>query len=192
MSNNNPTGINGHGVKNYPDDETLKASLFQYAKEKLTTAQRLARLEAEHNLVIKAPTLYKLSQKFNVPSVRRLPPADIATQAVLENVANDPSQGRGVGTIGTLLSNQGMPLPRIEVFNGFRDFIRNAWVSMGSRTNGPHMFFTSLLSQTIDSLLQLGTSTLIVLKTFSFLTKICCTGTFWFFSIARSSHNVSR
>lgn len=46
-----------------PDDETLKASLFQYVKEKLTTAQRLARLEAEHNLVIKYvfPHLHSLS-----------------------------------------------------------------------------------------------------------------------------------
>lgn len=32
-------------------------------------------------------------------------------------VANDPLQGRGAGTIGTLLSDQGMPLPR--------DFIRD-------------------------------------------------------------------
>jgi len=36
-----------------PDDETLKAALHQYAKEKLSTNQRLARLEAEHNLTIK-------------------------------------------------------------------------------------------------------------------------------------------
>ena len=56
--------------------------------------------------------LYKLNNKFGVPSVRKLPPADVATQAVLEKVANDLSQGRGVGTIGTLLSNNGIPLPR--------------------------------------------------------------------------------
>ena len=37
-----------------PDDETLKAALHQYAKEKLTTAQRLARLEVEHNFIIKS------------------------------------------------------------------------------------------------------------------------------------------
>ncbi|KAF8886422.1 hypothetical protein CPB84DRAFT_1816716 [Gymnopilus junonius] len=117
MSNNNPTGINGHGAKNYPDDEILMASLFQYAKERLGTAQRLARLEAEHNLVIKDQTLYKLNRKFKVPSVRRPPPDDIATQAVLEKVANDPSQRRGVGTISTLLSNEGVAIPR--------DFIRN-------------------------------------------------------------------
>ncbi|KAF8901851.1 hypothetical protein CPB84DRAFT_1815067 [Gymnopilus junonius] len=109
MSNNNPTGINGHGAKNYPDDEILMASLFQYAKERLGTAQRLARLEAEHNLVIKDQTLYKLNRKFKVPSVRRPPPDDIATQAVLE-------KARGWDNQHTL-SNEGVAIPR--------DFIRN-------------------------------------------------------------------
>lgn len=119
-------------------------------------------------------------------------------------VANDPLQGRGAGTIGTLLSDQGMPLPRDFIrdvlsnyapeglhqrFPGANTLRRsnlsalgpnhqhhadghdklNAWqgldmggVLTGSRTNGPRMFFSSLLSQTIDSLLQLGTTTLIV------------------------------
>jgi hypothetical protein len=120
-----------------PDDETLKAALHQYSKEKLSTDQRLARLEAEHNLSIKfvihchhcyqllkivihllirSATLYKLNKKFGVPSVRKPPPADIAMQAVLEKVASDPSQKRGVGTIGTLLSNEGMPLPRFVYY----------------------------------------------------------------------------
>lgn len=153
-TNNNPTGKNGYGPKNCsstthaffhesesfsrwwlsfkdPDDETLKTALHQYAKEKLTTAQRLARLEVEHNFIIKSVNfhrslrvisidvlnrsalLYKLNNKFGVPSVRKLPPIDIATQAVLEKVADDPSQGRGVGTIGVLLSNDGIPLPRL-------------------------------------------------------------------------------
>ena len=95
--------------------------------------QRLARLEVEHNFIIKSVTsisfrvisipdlnvinrsalLYKLNNKFGVPSVRKLLPIDIATQAVLEKVADDPSQGHGVGTIGVLLSNDGIPLPRL-------------------------------------------------------------------------------
>lgn len=33
------------------------------------------------------------------------------TQAVLEKVTDDPSQGCGIGTIGVLLSNDGTPLP---------------------------------------------------------------------------------
>jgi hypothetical protein len=43
--------------------------------------------------------LYKLNKRFEVPSVRNPPPTDVATQAVLEKVTSDPSQGRGVGTI---------------------------------------------------------------------------------------------
>ena len=79
MSNNNPTGVNGHGAKNClsfnffhlrtswlltfkdPDDETLKAALFQYAKEQLGTDQHLARLEAKHNLSIKYVVIYTSS-----------------------------------------------------------------------------------------------------------------------------------
>jgi hypothetical protein len=44
-----------------PDDETLKAALFQYAKERLGTDQRLARLEAENNLSIKYVVIYTSS-----------------------------------------------------------------------------------------------------------------------------------
>lgn len=63
----------------------------------------------------RASLLYKLNNKFSVPSPRKPPPEDIATQAVLEKVADDPLQGRGVGTIGVLLSNEGMPLPRYVI-----------------------------------------------------------------------------
>jgi hypothetical protein len=47
-----------------PDDETLKAALHQYAKERLSTEQRLARLEAEHIFVIK----FIHSRYFHLPS----------------------------------------------------------------------------------------------------------------------------
>ena len=92
--------------------------------------QRLARLKAEHGLDIKyviltilvisyssAPCnhrrslLANLNKKFDVPSVQKPPPPEIATQAVLEKVAEDPAQVNGVGTISTLLSNEGVLLP---------------------------------------------------------------------------------
>lgn len=53
-----------------------------------------------------------LNNKFNVPSSKKPPSVDIATQAVLEKVANDPASRNGVGTIMTLLGNEGMSLPR--------------------------------------------------------------------------------
>lgn len=55
--------------------------------------------------------MYKLNRKFNVPSIQRPLSDDIATQAVLEKVSNDVSQRRGVGTIETLLSNEGLLIP---------------------------------------------------------------------------------
>jgi hypothetical protein len=48
-----------------PDDETLKAALFQYAKERLGTDQRLARLEAEHNVSIKSVVVYMFKSYLN-------------------------------------------------------------------------------------------------------------------------------
>lgn len=54
----------------------------------------------------------ELNNKFNVPSPRKLPREDIATQAVLEKVANDAAQRHSVGTIMTLLDNEGVSLPR--------------------------------------------------------------------------------
>ena len=56
--------------------------------------------------------LAELNLKFGVPTVRKPPPADIATQMVLEMIAEDTAQMRGVGTISTLLSNDGVLLPR--------------------------------------------------------------------------------
>jgi hypothetical protein len=60
----------------------------------------------------RASRLYELNTKFNVPSVRKPPPIEVATQAVLEEVAADTSQLNGVGTIGVNLSNKGISLPR--------------------------------------------------------------------------------
>lgn len=117
MPLNNPSGKNGSGEKLYPPDEELKASLLQYAKEQLPIKARLERLRVEHGLSIQKTKLKELNNKFNVPSVRKPVAADVATQAILAKVTEDPQQRNGVGTIGTLLSNEGMPIPR--------DFIRH-------------------------------------------------------------------
>ncbi|KAJ3986983.1 hypothetical protein F5890DRAFT_1571998 [Lentinula detonsa] len=113
---NNPSGNNQWGSKNYPPDDILSAELHQYAKERLTSDQRLQRLEQKFSLKIRKTKLTNLNNKFGVPSPRRPPTSDVATQAVLEKVANDTAQRNGVGTILTLLGNEGMSLPR--------DFVR--------------------------------------------------------------------
>ncbi|KAG6907095.1 hypothetical protein DXG01_010544 [Tephrocybe rancida] len=100
-----------------PPDDVLKESLHQYAREKLTVQERINRLHVEHGLDIKKSKLMQLNNTYNVPSVQKLPPGDVAVQAVLDQVAKDPAQRNGVGAIGTFLSTDGMPLPR--------DFIRD-------------------------------------------------------------------
>jgi hypothetical protein len=113
-----------------PSDEELSEALRQYAKEKLTVNEKLDRLRVEFKLVIKwvltfvllstmevnllhrKTKLMELNCKFNVSTPKKPPPADVATQAILEKVAADPAQRNGVGAIGTLLSNEGMSLPR--------------------------------------------------------------------------------
>ena len=69
MPHNNPSGINGYGAKHCtlflilvarakfffvldPSDDTLRRSLFQYAKEKLTVKEHLMRLSVEHQLLL--------------------------------------------------------------------------------------------------------------------------------------------
>ncbi|KAG6824498.1 hypothetical protein H0H92_006697 [Tricholoma furcatifolium] len=58
-----------------------------------------------------------LNNQFQIPSVRKPLPDDVATAAILEKVAQDSHQTNGVGAIGTLLSNEGLPIAR--------DFIRH-------------------------------------------------------------------
>lgn len=76
-----------------------------------------------------------LNNYFGVPSVRKPPSDEIATQAILDVVAKDPAQRNGVGAIRTFLSNNGMLIARCvwyfsiinrnsEVLNA-RDFIRH-------------------------------------------------------------------
>ncbi|KAH7889503.1 hypothetical protein F5I97DRAFT_1844707 [Phlebopus sp. FC_14] len=100
-SGNNPTGVNGYG----------------YSKERLTVAERLTRLHVEFGLSIGKTRLHALNKQFGVPSTCKLPPEDIATQAILEKVADDVNQVNGVNAITSRLSTEGIPLPR--------DFVRS-------------------------------------------------------------------
>ena len=61
---------------------------------------------------VRESRLYELNKQIAVPSVWKPPPPDVATQAILEQIAEDPSQRHGVGTINTLLGNEGIQIPR--------------------------------------------------------------------------------
>ncbi|KAI6032627.1 hypothetical protein F5J12DRAFT_795520 [Pisolithus orientalis] len=116
----NQTGVNGYGVKQYPPEDVLREALHQYAKERLTVQERLARLNSELQLTVKKSRLHELNKQFDVPSPRKPPPTDIATKAVLEKVANDVNQANGVRTITSLLSSEGMPLPRCDPYVSYK------------------------------------------------------------------------
>ena len=107
---------------------------MQYSKERLTVAERLTRLHVEFRLIIglvamtcsallysplihaRKSQLHELNMQFNIPSPCKPPPEDIATQAVLEKVAEDINQENGVNAITSCLSIEGMPLPRFVFF----------------------------------------------------------------------------
>ncbi|KAF8156745.1 hypothetical protein B0H34DRAFT_770234 [Crassisporium funariophilum] len=116
MPLNNASGRNRYGDKAYPPDAELREALHQYAKEKLTVHERLDWVRVEHNLIIRKSKLMELNKQFSVLSVRKPPPEPVAVQAILAKVADNPAQRNGVGTIGTFLSNNGIPIAR--------DFIR--------------------------------------------------------------------
>jgi len=71
--------------------------------------------------------LAKLNKKFEIPSARKPPPTEFATQAVLEKIVEDPAQANGVGTISTLLSNKGILLPRYRYFIALTQFRDCQW-----------------------------------------------------------------
>ncbi|KAF8132928.1 hypothetical protein EV363DRAFT_1397838 [Boletus edulis] len=105
--NNNPTGKNCWGEKNYPDPQTLQEALHAFSREGLTIQERLDRLKTELGLSIKKTKLCELNKKYGVPSTRKPPAADVATQAVLDKVAQDVNQTNGVGTICATLQKDG-------------------------------------------------------------------------------------
>ncbi|KXN81078.1 hypothetical protein AN958_06132 [Leucoagaricus sp. SymC.cos] len=105
MSNNNPTGINGYGPKNYPPKEELSKELHQFAHERLEVEECLERLQNKFQLHIKKSRLHELNKNFNVLSVRKPPSADISVQEVLYEMEKDVAQTKGVGALGTFMAN---------------------------------------------------------------------------------------
>lgn len=59
--------------------------------------------------------LAKLNTKFNVPSVRKPPPRDVAQQAIMAKVAEDVNQTNGTGSLKSMLANEGIQLSRCVV-----------------------------------------------------------------------------
>ena len=115
-----------------PPDNLLRGSLEQYARERLSRAQKLARLGIEHDLYIgydahcfiinpranlfrRKSKLNELERKFRVMSVRKPPPLQVATQAVITEVLKNPAQTNGPSYIKDTLKDKGLAIPRYVV-----------------------------------------------------------------------------
>ncbi|THU81695.1 hypothetical protein K435DRAFT_693004 [Dendrothele bispora CBS 962.96] len=111
----NTSGANGHDNGVVPSDKELKEALWQYARENLTRAQRLARLESEFQFKISESTLKRLQTKFRVPSSRKPPPRHVAVGMILDEMAHDPEGRRSANTVKSMLAQEDVQIPRCNI-----------------------------------------------------------------------------
>ncbi|KAJ6502919.1 hypothetical protein C8R47DRAFT_969770 [Mycena vitilis] len=95
-----------------PPDDVLRASLLRYASLKLTIAQKLDNLAAEHNYHIKSTKLKALNAELSIPVVRKPPPLSLITTLVCDKLDDDVNQANGPDTIKTFLALDGYQVPR--------------------------------------------------------------------------------
>ncbi|KAI0332579.1 hypothetical protein GY45DRAFT_1369051 [Cubamyces sp. BRFM 1775] len=95
-----------------PSDAALAEALCRYAREKLTTQQRIERLKVELGYSIKRTKLQALQRKFRTPSVRRPYPPEIVEELVRDKVAQLNDRTKGPETIVKLLADEGNIVPR--------------------------------------------------------------------------------
>ncbi|KAJ8480792.1 hypothetical protein ONZ51_g6420 [Trametes cubensis] len=108
----NKTGKNGVDNGIVPPDAVLAEALCRYAREKLTTQQRIERLRVELGYCIKRTKLQALQRKFRTPSVRRPYPPEIVEELVRDKVAQLNDRTKGPETIVRLLADEGNIISR--------------------------------------------------------------------------------
>ncbi|KLO19784.1 hypothetical protein SCHPADRAFT_912477 [Schizopora paradoxa] len=112
----NPTGKNGHGVKQYPPDDILKAHLVKNASKRVK--EKLLEIKKEFGLEISGETLRKIERRLEVRTVRRNGlTEEEAVAAVISQVEKDINQNNGPRFVKDVLALQNILLPR--------NFIRN-------------------------------------------------------------------
>lgn len=108
-----------------PPDPELKETLLKYIRLSLTQKQKIERLVKDHNLSIGfvscrlstnprlvdrnlgTTTLNQIERRLEIPSVRRTPAAaEIAAQAVSDEVEKDISQSNGPNYVKARLKDQ--------------------------------------------------------------------------------------
>ncbi|KAF7301184.1 hypothetical protein MIND_00682900 [Mycena indigotica] len=110
----NPKGVNGSSVKVYPPDDQLRETLLKYVKRGHTQQQKLERLIEDHQLKISIAVLNKLERRLGIPSVKgsRRVAAEVAAQAVIDELEKDLAQNNGPNYVKMQLQNKLILVPR--------------------------------------------------------------------------------
>ncbi|THH19591.1 hypothetical protein EW146_g1615 [Bondarzewia mesenterica] len=116
----NPTGKNGHGSKAYPPDDIFRDTLLRYVQQGLSRDEKIAALRKDLGLSIgndyyRRTTLNQHEKRLDIPSVRKPPPLEVATQLVLDEVEKGGLKGiehNGPSFIKGKLKDNGVPIPR--------------------------------------------------------------------------------
>ncbi|KAJ6477985.1 hypothetical protein DFH09DRAFT_1253423 [Mycena vulgaris] len=101
---NNSKGTNGAENGTWPEEDVLRASLMEYARNAYALDVRMQKLQEQHGLTIGKTLLKKLNKHFNVPS--------IADQQILNEMADDANKYRGAATVQHHLAMAGYNIPR--------------------------------------------------------------------------------
>ncbi|KAJ6524658.1 hypothetical protein DFH09DRAFT_1250808 [Mycena vulgaris] len=109
---NNSKGTNGAENGTWPEEDVLRASLMEYARNAYALDVRMQKLQEQHGLTIGKTLLKKLNKYFNLPSVRKPLPREIADQQILNEMADDANKYRGAATVQHHLAMAGYNIPR--------------------------------------------------------------------------------
>jgi len=70
------------------------------------------------NNIVRKTTLKKLNKEFSVPSSRKPPPIEVATQAIIDEVEKDTQQANGPCYVKSKLKDKDIAVPRYVSYLG--------------------------------------------------------------------------
>ncbi|KAJ7774455.1 hypothetical protein B0H14DRAFT_3095915 [Mycena olivaceomarginata] len=98
-----------------PEENVLGDSLHEYARMGYSLVVRRQKLYNDHGLKIGKTLLTNLNTYFNVPSVRKPIPREIADQKILNEMATDTNGYRGPSTVKRNLALAGCSIPQKKI-----------------------------------------------------------------------------
>ncbi|KAJ7894284.1 hypothetical protein B0H14DRAFT_3081334 [Mycena olivaceomarginata] len=109
---NNSEGRNGTENGTWPEEDVLGESLHEYARLGDPLLVRRRKLLEDHGLQIGGTTLKNLNTYFNVGSVRKPIPHEVADQKILNKMDNDAHKYREPNTVKRNLALAGVHISR--------------------------------------------------------------------------------